>query len=629
MKAVVWGNPIAPGRCPVLESEKIPGRLFIGSTRQQRLHLAKLSCAPWSTPKPSDARWQIRKSRQAISEPQVTGKNMSRAAYLCLTVLVLGIHTRAPGTEVPRFGLFEQVFEQSGNYDNPYVEMSANAVLVAPDGSTRSLPLFWDSGPVWRLRFSPDRIGAWQWRTESRDEGLHGKSGSFTVVPSNLKGGIRPMDRAPYHFERQDGTPFWFLGDTAWALFTDSEKEQHNRQTAFEYVDIRASQGFNVLHSMLLSEAGWGNQGGAPFDPIDKERLNPGYWKEVDRRVRYVNAKGIVAGLALDWGDKGRKERYSWSRIPNMDARLRYARYIASRYSAFDVYFLVSGEWHAEVNRRPGATEKSVKRQFIEIGDMLHTWDPHGRMIGIHPMTAEGSVRDFVGTEWMSFGDYQQNYIDLHARILRSRVASLPIVNSEYAYFLRDQNGDGLVDKPNSSDLESIRHASWDIVMAGGYLVTGFGTTYFGGNRDPGPFNVHAEKNEPWEEDVQHLRTLFSSVEWWRLEPHDAWITPSSARTPDGSKTNKTNRRLAAVKRPTKRACWLLADPQQTYVAYVCGSEGPYEIDMTHSTPGKWNTRLFDPRAGKFVPVAIIFDAVARFNVPDARDWVVVFARQD
>ena len=64
-------------------------------------------------------------------------------------------------------------------------------------------------------------------------------------------------------------------------------------------------------------------------------------------------------------------------------------------------------------------------------------------MIAIHPMTSHGSVREFVGAaEWMTFGDYQQNYRNLHVRILESRPTNLPVVNSEYGYYLRDQSGE-------------------------------------------------------------------------------------------------------------------------------------------------------------------------------------------
>ena len=102
-------------------------------------------------------------------------------------------------------------------------------------------------------------------------------------------------------------------------------------------------------------------------------------------------------------------------------------------------------------------------------------------------MGSDGSSREFNIAEWMSFGDYQQNYNELHRRILESRKFNKPVVNGEYGYYLRDQDGNEIPDKSNSTSLKSIRFASWDIVMAGGYFVTGFGTTYFGGYRDPAP----------------------------------------------------------------------------------------------------------------------------------------------
>lgn len=112
-----------------------------------------------------------------------------------------------------------------------------------------------------------------------------------------------------------------------------------------------------------------------------------------------------------------------------------------------------------------------MRRQFIDIGEILRASDPQRRMIGIHPIAKTsngGSSRDFNrDTKWMDFGDYQQNYVRLHENILESRIFKKPVINGEYAYWLRDNNGDGLVDKDHSANLESIRAASWDIVMAG------------------------------------------------------------------------------------------------------------------------------------------------------------------
>ncbi len=527
---------------------------------------------------------------------------------------------------VPRFGVYERTFKHAGHYTNPHVEVWAIAQFVAPEVNTSTyVPLFWDGDKRWKFRFSPDRVGRWAWTITSNDEQLHGRRGRLTVMTSGRHGGVRPMKESPYHFQRQDGSPFWFLGDTAWALYTDNEQEQHDRASVKHYLDTRAKQGFNVLHSMLLSEAGWGNAEGPPFLDVGAEEINPAYWKEVDARVRLVNRHGITAGLVLAWGDKKGVEPFAWSRFASDEARYRYARYIGARYGAFDVFFIVSGEWHAEVRQRRGVSREQVRREFIIIGQALSDGDAHDRMVSIHPMTAEGSVREFVGAPWMSFGDYQQNYDALHARILKSRRFDRPVVNSEYAYFLRDANGDGVVDKPNSFQVDDIRHASWDIVMAGGYLVTGFGTTYFGGHRDPGPFHVDAEKNDIWESQVQHLRQLFESLQWWTLCPADEAIASDIPRSQDRRRRVDHNGRTLSIRAPPATAYWLLADAGDTYVAYIRGCGAPVRIT---AEPGNYVVRQFDPREGRFEELGIAkVDGEYAYSTPDERDWLIILRR--
>ena len=63
-----------------------------------------------------------------------------------------------------------------------------------------------------------------------------------------------------HHFAYQDGTPFLFWGDTAWGLYQDEASQKLDRKAVLHYIDERANQGINVMHSMLLQEAGWGNQ---------------------------------------------------------------------------------------------------------------------------------------------------------------------------------------------------------------------------------------------------------------------------------------------------------------------------------------------------------------------------------
>ena len=541
----------------------------------------------------------------------------------CVTCTVAFVGQRASAEQsVERFGVYEAAFRTLGRYSNPYTDLDADAELQRPDGSTWTIPLFWDGGATWKLRVSPDLTGDWSYRLRSRDKGLSGKTGSFTCTPSSRRGSIQPMVNRPHHFQYQNGDPLWFMGDTAWALFTDSRDERHDRAAAEKYLRTRAAQGFNVVHSMVLSEAGWGNRGGLPFENMAHQTINPGYWQEVDHRVAYANRQGIVVGLAIAWGDKRKQEPFAWRRFPSLESRKRYARYVAARYSAHGVYFIVSGEWHAEVRTRP-STEAEVRREFIEIGDALAGADPHGRMIGIHPMTRHGSVREFNEVAWMSFGDYQQNYRDLHQRLLESRRFDKPVVNSEYGYHLRDRDGDGTPDKDNSTSLESIRHASWDIVMAGGYLVTGFGTTYFGGNRDPGPFDVDAPKNDGWEEQIAVIRGLFAKLDWWKLTPHDEWLTCKTPRGKDGRQRGRTA--------PPAATYWLLAEPGRCYLAYARGVTAELRLELGPNARGEYRARLHDPRTGATWPIGgkHALKNTFTWTPPNSDDWVVRLVRTD
>jgi hypothetical protein len=152
------------------------------------------------------------------------------------------------------------------------------------------------------MRFAPDKVGTWKWTVKSADAGLNGKSGSFECVPSSRRGSIQTMAGAPRHFQYQNGERMWFMGDTAWAYVTDSVEEKHDRSTAERYLSNRADQGFNAIHFMLISEAGWGNRGGPPWTDIASERINPAYFQEADHRIAFANAKDVVTGVVVAWG---------------------------------------------------------------------------------------------------------------------------------------------------------------------------------------------------------------------------------------------------------------------------------------------------------------------------------------
>ena len=66
----------------------------------------------------------------------------------------------------------------------------------------------------------------------------------------NRLGKLRVAANCRY-LEYDDGTPFFYLGDTAWGLFG-----RLNREEAQYYLSNRAAKGFTVIQAVALAEMG-------------------------------------------------------------------------------------------------------------------------------------------------------------------------------------------------------------------------------------------------------------------------------------------------------------------------------------------------------------------------------------
>ncbi|MDX2191007.1 MAG: DUF4038 domain-containing protein [Bacteroidota bacterium] len=506
--------------------------------------------------------------------------NVNRVLVLVLfKIFLLSVSQKVLAVDIGKYDVFESTFTHSGTIDNPYNSLSATAQFTSPTGSTYSIQMFWDGGTTWKARFSPDQTGLWTYKTTSSNTGLNNQTGSFNCVSSTKKGGIRKRSDTPYHFERQDGTPFYFFGDTEWSLFTDDATENHNYGTVETYINVRASQGFNVIHAMLLNALGWNNNGGAPFNSFTNETLNPLYWQEVDKRIKYLNSKDITAGLLLAWASDAR----DWMDFENDTERRRFARYVASRYSAYNVYFIGVGEY----NEYSAGTKETFASL---IGQEIYDNDPHKRIITMH---STNTVEVFANNSWSGLGDYQQVYTSMNSAILDAKDHNKPVVNSEYAYYLRPN-------KQNSGDLTTIRNATYDIAMAGGYFITGFGTTYFGGARMDGTFNVNASINDDWEEDLKFVKSLFTSVDWYNLSSNNSLVTGSGTK-------------------------YCLANPGNTYLFYVRGNSGSNSLNLNTSSSKSYSIQRFNPRDGSLTTLTgYTGTGPINFTNSDNSDWVYV-----
>ena len=87
---------------------------------------------------------------------------------------------------------------------------------------------FYDGDGIYRVRFMPEKQGAWHYITESSSAKLNGKTGGFTVTAPS------PQNHGPvrvahtYHFAYADGAPYKELGTTCyvWELQPEALQQE-------------------------------------------------------------------------------------------------------------------------------------------------------------------------------------------------------------------------------------------------------------------------------------------------------------------------------------------------------------------------------------------------------------------
>jgi len=181
---------------------------------------------------------------------------------------------------VHKWGVFEAIFRSKGRYEDPLRDVSVRCVFDSPSGGETVIDAFWDGGDEWRVRFMPDEEGTWTYRTvcsNECDKGLHGRRGSFKVVsydgdnPVYRHGPLRLSDDRRYLIH-EDGTPFFWLADTAWNGVIKSTLDEWR-----EYLSFRRRQGFTVIQFVLTH---WR---GGPYDRLGERAY------EGDKRIKQLN----------------------------------------------------------------------------------------------------------------------------------------------------------------------------------------------------------------------------------------------------------------------------------------------------------------------------------------------------
>jgi hypothetical protein len=421
---------------------------------------------------------------------------------------------------------------------------------------------------------------------------------------------------------KADGSPFFWLGDTAWELF-----HRLNREEADRYLQNRAAKGFTVIQAVALAELDglntpnpYGHRPLTDNDPLRpdvKDGANNDYWDHVDYVVKKAESLGLYVGFLPTWGDKWNRGRGAGPEVINPQNAEGYGEWLGRRYKdAPNIIWVLGGdrsletEAHKEVIR---ATARGLRKG-----------DGGAHLMTLHPRGGEGSSAHFHNDDWLDFNMRQNGHVTefnpryVETRVDYDRTPTKPVLDGEPIY----------EDHPISFRAKELGHSVAADVRRPLYwnLFTGaFGHTYghhsvwqmWQPGRQPinNPLMPWFEAiDQPGAGQMQHGRRLMESRPFLTRVPDDSVIVPAN---PESSVPGAGLKRYVATR-----------DTAGSYAMVYVPTGRAFKVRMDKVAGGKVKAWWFNPRDGKATAIGEFPNTGERqFMPPDAGenlDWVLV-----
>jgi hypothetical protein len=290
---------------------------------------------------------------------------------------------------------------------DPFNDLDVDVDVTGPDGVELVLPSYWAGGSTYRARLAPWTPGTYRYAaraTGATEAGLDDPFGVIEVAPysgSNrlYRHGRLRITSDHRRFEHEDGTPFLWLGDTQWQMFT-SRLDWPDGFASLE--DDRAAKGFTVVHMVAGPLSGFevdenwhphqANEAGWPWE-VGWTRINPAFYDLVDRKLVGCVDRGLMPMVVGMWG--------YYLNLIGIDRVRRHWRYLVARYGAFPVTWCLAGEVRMpvySVGRAGGVPlAEAVAEQatgWTELAGHVRAIDPYHNLITTHPAAIGTETRD-------------------------------------------------------------------------------------------------------------------------------------------------------------------------------------------------------------------------------------------
>ena len=397
-----------------------------------------------------------------------------------------------------------------------------------------------------------------------------------------------------------NGTPFFWMGNTAWLL-----PERLTREEAEYYLSKEREYGYNVEQIQVLNGTPTFNIYGrqANDETFDCTKFSKdgeyGYWEHLDYIIGVAEANGIYIAMDCVWG----------SQINVLDEKkaAAYGKFLGERYKDCpNIIWLIGGDIRGD--KKPEVWDAMARAIRKADANHIMTFHPRGRTT---------SAWWFNDREWMDFnmfqsghrrygqrrgdGDYtikdnteedNWRYVDMSFEVEPLK----PVIDGEPSY---EDIPQGLhdLDAPRWQDYDVRRYAYWAVF--GG----AFGHTY-GHNSvmqfiRPGLLASFGAEKPWWEAMNDPGYGQMKYLKWLML------AFPFTERVPDQSIIAGQN---------GERYDRIIATRGDDYLLVYNYSAKPMSIDLTKISGTKKNVWWMNPSDGSLTYLGEYDDAVADFS---------------
>lgn len=221
-----------------------------------------------------------------------------------------------------------------------------------------------------------------------------------------------------YYLQYEDGTPFFWLGDTGWELF-----HRLNKKEIQTYLDNRNKKGINVIQAVILAEFNGlkkpNQYGDVPLNQLDPDQPNEKYFQLVDWTVKEAKDRNMFMGLLPTWGDKVTQ---LWGEGPvvfNEKNAYTYGLFLGKRYALYpNIIWILGGDrppvkdtndwrpiWRAMAKGiKEGTNNQAIFSYHISGGDHSTSYELHNEpWLDINMMqSGHGGGHDVPVWNWIT-----------------------------------------------------------------------------------------------------------------------------------------------------------------------------------------------------------------------------------